>query len=67
LVLLCIDARQLSSPVIYEDCYEAGETFPHIYGPIDRAAVVAVVPFPAGPDGDFSLPEEIGEIGRQLN
>ena len=67
LVLLCIDARCLSAPVVYEDCYEAGQDFPHVYGPIDRAAVVTVVPFPPGADGAFSLPREVEEIEAQLS
>lgn len=66
LVLLCIDSRLLSAPVVYEDCYEAGQDFPHVYGPIDRAAVVAVVAFPPGADGAFSVPREIEEIEAQL-
>lgn len=56
LVLLVIDVGQLNSPVVHEDCYESGMEFPHIYGPIDRGAVSAVVDFPCGPDGRFDLP-----------
>jgi uncharacterized protein (DUF952 family) len=57
LVLLCLDASSL--PVVWEDCYELGEEFPHVYGPIPLAAVTAVVPFPSGPDGSYSLPAEL--------
>ena len=56
LVLLVIAPARLSSPLVYEDCYEAGETFPHIYGPLNLDAVTQVVPFPPGPDGTFQLP-----------
>ena len=53
LVILTIDERGL--PVVVEDCYESGDEFPHIYGPIPRAAVVEVRPFPPNPDGTFSF------------
>jgi uncharacterized protein (DUF952 family) len=56
LVLLVIDPSRLSSNLVYEDCYEAGEAFPHIYGPLNLDAVVQVVPFPPRPDGTFELP-----------
>jgi len=61
LVLLCIDGRGL--PVKVEDCYEIGERYPHIYGPVPVASVVAVVPFPPGPDGLFTLPPGIPQLG----
>ncbi len=54
LVLLCVDPTTLE--VVDEDCYETGERFPHIYGPIPVAAVTDVYPFPSLPDGSFRLP-----------
>ncbi len=56
LVLLVIDPARLAAELVYEDCYEAGESFPHIYGPLNLDAVVSVVPFPPLPDGSFALP-----------
>jgi uncharacterized protein (DUF952 family) len=41
LLVLEIDPARLTSPVRDEDA-GWGERFPHIYGPLDRAAVVAV-------------------------
>ena len=67
LVLLCIDTRKLRAEVVHEDCYEAGQTFPHIYGSIHREAVIAVVPFPPDEDGGFSLPPAIEGIRSQLS
>ena len=55
LVLLCIDEGGL--PVRAEDCYELGEEYPHVYGPIPTTSVMAVIPFPPNDDGSFSLPE----------
>lgn len=56
LVLLCIDEAQVQSPIVYEDCYEIGQAFPHIYGPLNLDAVTAVLPFPPNADGTFTLP-----------
>jgi uncharacterized protein (DUF952 family) len=56
LLALEIDVRGLTSPVREEDA-GSGERFPHVYGPIDRAAVVAVEPLRRGPDGHWIFPE----------
>jgi len=42
LVLLTIDTRRLESEVRVEAAGD--DSYPHVYGPIDRRAVVAVVP-----------------------
>ena len=43
LLLLEIDPDRLTSPLVHEPVAEAGgETFPHIYGPLDLDAVVGV-------------------------
>lgn len=44
LVLLSIDTDLLGSPVVDEAVPGTGETFPHIYGPIEVRAVVTVLP-----------------------
>ena len=51
LVLLHIDPSRLSALVVWEDA--EGEDFPHVYGPIETAAVATTEPFPCGPDGTF--------------
>ena len=56
LLLLVIDPARLTAGLIYEDCYETGQAFPHIYGPLNLDAVVRAVPFPPNGDGGFSLP-----------
>ena len=57
LALLQIDPEKLKSPLKYEDAGD-GRLFPHIYGPMEVDAVVAVADFPPNPDGSFDLPAE---------
>ena len=62
LVLLALDVERLGAPVRWEPGVRdgrpeaSGPWFPHVYGPIPDAAVVAVHPFPPEPDGSFRLP-----------
>jgi glutathione S-transferase len=55
LVLLVIDPGLLRAEVRYEDVPGAELPFPHIYGPLNTDAVVAVRPFAPGPDGTFEF------------
>jgi uncharacterized protein (DUF952 family) len=57
LVLLTVDDSDIE--VVVEDCYEIGEEYPHVYGPIPGEAVIAVHPFPPSVDGTFQLPEGV--------
>jgi uncharacterized protein (DUF952 family) len=63
-VLLVIDPALLSAELRWEPPIDPGgqgearraapdPLFPHVYGPIDRAAVVAVRPVRRGADGEF--------------
>jgi uncharacterized protein (DUF952 family) len=46
LVLLTIDPTRLGEGVlVYEDLYELGEEFPHVYGPLPTGAIVATGPY----------------------
>ena len=56
LVLLCIESSRVQAPIQF-DAIETGERFPHIYGPLNTDAVTRSVPFSAGPDGRFTLPD----------
>lgn len=58
LVLVTIDPDALSAPVVFEDCYETGQRFPHVYGPLDVEAVVSVEPFPPDETGRFTWESE---------
>ncbi|WP_432134030.1 MULTISPECIES: DUF952 domain-containing protein [unclassified Streptomyces] len=42
LVVLVIDPQRLDVPLRYEAAAPGGEEFPHVYGPLPVAAVVAV-------------------------
>ncbi len=62
LVILVIDAGRLTSPLKEEDSYGHG-FFPHVYGPIDKDAIIDVLAFPPLADGSFKLPGEIQQTG----
>ena len=54
LVLLVIDVDRVGAEVRYEAVGGGTEPFPHIYGPLNVDAVVAVHRFEPGRDGTFS-------------
>ena len=58
LLLVEIDPGRLGVPVRWEDCYETGEEFPHLYGPLTPDAVIDVRPYVADEDGRFPDPVE---------
>jgi uncharacterized protein (DUF952 family) len=47
LVLLVIDPNRLTAELRDEDLTGQGQSFPHIYGPLNLDAVVDVVPYAA--------------------
>lgn len=53
LVLLWIDPQKIQAEVRWET--SDGDTFPHIYGPLNIDAVEAVDDFPSAEDGIFRL------------
>ena len=57
LVLLCVSSERLAAVVRHEHAADAGEAFPHLYGPLNLDAVVQVIPLAEGPDG-FELPDQ---------
>ena len=52
-VVLYIDQDRVTSPIRYDD---PAEVFPHIYGPLNRDAIVAVKAIERAPDGTFLKP-----------
>lgn len=63
LVLLIIDPAKVPGDIRFEDCYETGQEFPHIYGPLPINAVERMIAFAPGPDGYFILPSDL-ELDR---
>ena len=53
LLALVIDREQLHAPVRYED---PAQIYPHVYGPIERDAIVHVVIMPRAPTGELLPP-----------
>jgi uncharacterized protein (DUF952 family) len=55
LLVLGIEVNRLTSP-LRDEAIDTGERFPHVYGPIDRAAIVEVRRLERGPDGRWVFP-----------
>jgi uncharacterized protein (DUF952 family) len=55
LVILSVDETRLTAPLRFEDLYNNNEDFPHIYGPLNLEAVVAIRQLEPGPDGIFVI------------
>lgn len=53
LVALRIDTGCVTAPIRYEVPDHDPRAFPHIYGTLERSAVVDVIPLTLGPDGRF--------------
>lgn len=58
LMLLCIESDKVGVEIRYEDLYNSGKLYPHIYGPLSLDAVLKAVDFPLRADGTFAMPEE---------
>ncbi|CUU58657.1 Uncharacterized conserved protein, DUF952 family [Parafrankia irregularis] len=58
MLLVVVDPQGLTAPLRWEPAAgpadRGGALFPHLYGPIDAAAVRVVVPLPCAPDGSFT-------------
>lgn len=53
---LSIDKARVRSMIRYED---PGKIYPHIYGPLNRDAIIATRPARREPNGDFLPPEAV--------
>lgn len=54
-IALVIDLDRVSAEVRYEDEDKAG-IYPHIYGPLNRDAIITILPILRGADGAFLPP-----------
>jgi len=54
LLLLVIEVSRVQAAIRYEDLYASGKEYPHIYGPLNREAVINVVALLPDADGTFS-------------
>jgi uncharacterized protein (DUF952 family) len=59
LMILCIEADRVQSPIRYEHPEGDPRVFPHIYGPLNIKAVLYAVDFLPESDGSFKLPKEL--------
>jgi len=64
LVLLCISQGALMAETRWE--LSGGLYYPHVYGPVNVSAVVAVLPFPCKRDGTFALPAGVPDDSDDL-
>ena len=55
-VVLYVDQDRVTSPIRYDD---PAQVFPHIYGPLNRDAIVAVMDIDRTSDGTFLRPEPL--------
>ncbi len=59
LILLCIQENRLKSKLVFEDLTNFGEDHPHVYGVINKNAIVGIVDFKPDQNGSFSIPKEL--------
>ncbi|SFB03931.1 MULTISPECIES: DUF952 domain-containing protein [unclassified Bacillus (in: firmicutes)] len=53
--ILSIDSDLVSAEIVFEDLYETGKLFPHIYGELNLDAVVKVSRMGVRDDGEIEL------------
>ena len=58
-VVLFIDQDLVTSPIRYDD---PAAVFPHVYGPLNRDAILAVEDIGRAPDGTFLKPPELSFV-----
>lgn len=56
-IIVCIAVDRLHAELRWEEA--DGHLFPHVYGPLNRGAIVETMPFPRNVDDAFVLPPEL--------
>ncbi len=64
LLVLEIDPSRVLAEIRYENLEGGADLFPHIYGPLNREAVVSVHPLLPGASGDFTEPAVISQWSK---
>ncbi len=64
LIVLVIDESKIDALVKYEDCYESGVAFPHIYGPLNTNAVITTIPLVPDEHGAFTLTPVLNALAK---
>ena len=57
LAVVVIDESRVTAEIKYEPGQEDGVLYPHIYGPLNRDAIVTVLNMIRLPDGSFQFPD----------
>ncbi len=65
LLLLCIETDRLEAELRWEDLEGCSREYPHIYGLINRDAVVGVLPYQKDSDGNWIKNQELSAIENQ--
>jgi len=58
LILLEIETAMLESPLLMEESYP-NDWYPHIYGRLNKDAIIRVIPIEADSFGSFILPDNL--------
>ena len=56
LVLLCVETNRVKAEIRYENLEGGTNLFPHVYGALEIASILAVHDFPPQDNGCFKLP-----------
>lgn len=59
LLILCIDESKVKAEIKREDLYNTGYEFPHIYGKLNKDAVIKTAEIETDINGEFKLPGDI--------
>lgn len=57
IVILCIDEKKVKDEIVYEDLYNSGYEFPHIYGKLNINSVIKVITAKSNNNGEFNIAE----------
>lgn len=62
LVIICIDEEKLEAEVKYEDDGNYGRSYPHVYGAINKDAVIRVLDYLKDEQGHYMKNPELYDI-----